>query len=117
MGKRVPEAAKIVGTTLKNLREAAGLSLKDISSVLGVSYQQVQKYERGQNRFPVEKLFELKSFYGVAYDDFFAGLSSDFGNAPDMPEHDLLTCFIKARRLRSAKLRKQIREVVMILVE
>lgn len=117
MGKRVPETAKIVGETLKNLREAAGLSLKDISAVLGVSYQQVQKYEQGANRFPVEKLFELKKFYGVGYEDFFAGMVHEPNNAAELSDHDLLTCFVQARRLRSKKLKSQIKDIVTILVQ
>lgn len=117
MGQKVPDSAKMVGKRLKSLREAAGLSLKDISSILNVSYQQVQKYERGHNRFPVEKLFKLKQFYGVGYDDFFSGLFVNDEKKFEIEDHDLLTCFLQARRLKSPKRRKQIRDVVTILVE
>ncbi len=75
MGQQVPCEAKIIGATLKRLRKAAGLSLMDIARALEVSYQQVQKYETGNNRFPLEKLHQLKEFYNIDYDVFFAGLS------------------------------------------
>lgn len=72
--KRVPPEAAIIGRNIRNMRRAAGLSQTDIGDVLGITFQQVQKYENGLNRLPPEKIFFLKHFYGVAYDRFFHGL-------------------------------------------
>lgn len=77
MGRRVPDTAKILGSTLKRMRKSAGLSMKDVAQALGVSYQQIQKYECGSNRFPIENLYILKRFYGVEYQDFFQGFDAD----------------------------------------
>lgn len=57
--------------TLRNLREFHGHTQKEIAILLGVSFQQVQKYEAGKNRLPVEKLFILKHFYDLPYEEFF----------------------------------------------
>ncbi len=72
--KRVPPEALIIGINLKLLRERTGLSQNQVGRLLGVSFQQVQKYERGINRLPIEKLFVLKHIYNVEYTEFFFGL-------------------------------------------
>ncbi|MCB1651973.1 MAG: helix-turn-helix transcriptional regulator [Alphaproteobacteria bacterium] len=65
-----------IGLNVKRLRKAAGHSQKYLAGILNVSFQQVQKYEKGRNRLPVEKLYMLKNYYDVPYETFFAGLDS-----------------------------------------
>jgi transcriptional regulator with XRE-family HTH domain len=62
------------GKNLKYLRIGAGLSQADISKILKISYQQIQKYEAGTNRMSVEYLYRLKHYYGVPYEIFFKGV-------------------------------------------
>jgi transcriptional regulator with XRE-family HTH domain len=73
MSKNMDDAKKI-GLNLKAMRLEYGYSQKQIAHILSVSFQQVQKYEKGTNRLPVEKLFRLQKFYGVPYHNFFEGL-------------------------------------------
>lgn len=118
MGIRVPESAKIVGARLKELRESAGLSLKDIAVALGVSYQQVQKYELGYNRFPVDKLFQLKRFYGIEYEDFFQGLGDDrYDRKNERIEHTLLPVFLKLSHLKDRDVKDKIVKILSILLD
>ncbi len=51
----------------------AGLTQVKLGRALGVTFQQVQKYETGDNRLPVEKLYILRHLYGVPYERFFEG--------------------------------------------
>ncbi len=60
-----------IGRNLRDLRMDAGLSMADVSHHLSVSYQQIQKYERGSNRLPIEKLYLLKRLYDIPYERFF----------------------------------------------
>ncbi len=53
------------------------LTQTKLANFLDVTFQQVQKYEHGVNRIPVEKLYQLKHFYNVPYGIFFHGLSID----------------------------------------
>lgn len=48
-----------VGIRLRNLRKAAGLTQEQLGKEVGVSFQQIQKYENGTNRFAVSMLYEL----------------------------------------------------------
>jgi transcriptional regulator with XRE-family HTH domain len=50
---------KGLGARIRRFREQAGLSQTELGDKLGVSYQQIQKYERGANRVSVETLVRL----------------------------------------------------------
>jgi len=46
----------LIGQNLTKARERAGYKLKDLAELVGVTYQQVQKYEKGKNRLTAAKL-------------------------------------------------------------
>lgn len=60
-----------IGQNLRRIRKAQSLSQGEIGHVLGVTYQQIQKYETGQSRLSAQALYVLKHFYDVAYEAFF----------------------------------------------
>ncbi len=60
-----------IGSRLKERRKKAHLTLEQLSSALRVTYQQVQKYERGQSKIPVEKLYECSRLLRVPIQYFF----------------------------------------------
>ena len=68
---RVGKETVIIGQNLKAIRLQQGYSQRQIAKALGTSFQQVQKYEKGQNRIPAEKLHLLKQFFDVPYEYFF----------------------------------------------
>jgi transcriptional regulator with XRE-family HTH domain len=63
-----------VGRRLKQRREGMGMSQDRLGELLGISFQQVQKYERGQNRVGASRLFQLCGILGVEAGFFFDGL-------------------------------------------
>jgi len=63
-----------VGQKIKALRCARRLSQGALAEALGVTFQQVQKYERGTNRVGASKLFEIAKALGVDVTAFFIGL-------------------------------------------
>jgi transcriptional regulator with XRE-family HTH domain len=65
------------GENLRRLRSLAGLSQDDLGKLLGVTFQQVQKYEKGVNNVNVITLSRLKTILGCSFADFFAGLDGD----------------------------------------
>lgn len=63
-----------VGQRVATLRLDQGLSQARLGDVLGLTFQQIQKYEKGLNRISSSKLWEISCFFGVDITYFFAGL-------------------------------------------
>jgi len=60
-----------VGRRVQEHRLGQGLSQSALARALGVSFQQVQKYEKGTNRISASKLFEIARFLNVDLSGFF----------------------------------------------
>lgn len=73
------EVDVFVGQRLRELRMLAGLSQSDVASALGLTFQQLQKYERGFNRVSASRLFKLAQFFRVPVSVFFDGLEDRIG--------------------------------------
>ena len=65
--KRMPEGPfyRELGRNLRVARSAAGKSQSEIAEYLDVTFQQVQKYENGTNRIPVDRLVSLAAYLEV----------------------------------------------------
>ena len=60
-----------VGAQLRRARLLAGLSQGQVASAAGISFQQLQKYERGVNRISASRLYEVASILRVPVSYFF----------------------------------------------
>jgi transcriptional regulator with XRE-family HTH domain len=69
--KRPTSADKQIGESLRAHRLAAGMSQGDLAKRLGVSFQQVQKYEKGTNRVGAGRLPQIAEIFGVPIGAFF----------------------------------------------
>lgn len=63
-----------IGEKLKYMRELRGLSQKTLGEKLGVTFQQIQKYEKGTNRISASRLFHASCSLRTSYDTFIKGL-------------------------------------------
>ncbi len=63
-----------VGRKLKQIRTLRRMSQTDVANRLGLSFQQIQKYEIGSNRIAASRLFELAQIFEVSPAYFFDGL-------------------------------------------
>lgn len=72
-----------VGFLVKQRREQLGISQVDLAKALGISFQQLQKYERGGNRISAGRLFEIADILGVEMNWFFEGAQSVLVKATD----------------------------------
>lgn len=61
-----------VGGRLRLLRRYRGLSQTELATQLGLTFQQVQKYERGANRISASKLWKAAEVLGVPVAELFA---------------------------------------------
>jgi transcriptional regulator with XRE-family HTH domain len=63
-----------VGRALRARRKELGQSQSDLAEVLGISFQQVQKYERGANRLSASMMFKAAAAQKVHPTYYFDGL-------------------------------------------
>ncbi|MFN3627289.1 MAG: helix-turn-helix domain-containing protein [Parvibaculum sp.] len=93
-----------IGDTIRKRREALGVTQAQLGAAIGVTFQQVQKYEQGRNRVAASKLILVAE-----------ALKCDVGELCGADEEELPG----AKRLIRAwsKLRPQQREAVTALVE
>jgi transcriptional regulator with XRE-family HTH domain len=119
-----------VGGRVRMRRRLLSISQERLAEALGLTFQQVQKYERGANRISASKLYEIARFLSSPIAYFFEGLSDPTaagpGVAEDGPEqfvHDFLmtpeglelaATFPKINRPR---VRRRVLELVRSLAE
>ena len=80
MPNRKDPVDRIVGNNIRIYRVAKGLSQTDLANALGVTFQQVQKYEYGTNRIGPGRLAGLSKLLGVPINEFFESASDAGGD-------------------------------------
>lgn len=73
-----------VGRRVCEKRISLGYNQSDLGRALGLTFQQIQKYEKGANRISASKLWQMADFFKVDIAYFFEGL----GARPGMAESD-----------------------------
>lgn len=73
-----------VGNLVRELRIRRGLTQQDLAEALGVSFQQLQKYERGSNRMGASRLVQVAAALQCSIKDLFMGIEGGeiTGDAP-----------------------------------
>jgi transcriptional regulator with XRE-family HTH domain len=72
----------LVGANLRLQRNAAKMSQTDMAEAIGVTFQQVQKYERGTNRLSAGKLLTVANLLKVPVTAFYEGAKSMAKSSP-----------------------------------
>jgi transcriptional regulator with XRE-family HTH domain len=100
-----------VGNRIRVQRMMKGWSQERLADFLGLTFQQVQKYERGMNRVSASRLYEISQAFDVPIPWFFEGVvtnPSDFvdwtQDAAVMEMVRLLTTFTSEQRARLVSL-------------
>ena len=65
-----------IGRLLRQRRTLLGLTQSGLGAAIGVSFQQVQKYERGANRIGATQLFEVSRVLDIPISFFFEGATA-----------------------------------------
>lgn len=83
-----------VGARIRMRRRILGVSQERLAEGLGLTFQQIQKYERGANRVSASKLYEIAKSLQSPVDYFFEGLAgaweSGMAESGGSFAHDLL---------------------------
>ena len=66
-----------VGVRVRMRRQLIGMSQEKLGDLLGITFQQVQKYEKGSNRVSASRLHHMSKVLGVPIQFFFDGLPED----------------------------------------
>jgi transcriptional regulator with XRE-family HTH domain len=128
MKKSTGSVDKEIGTRVRTRRMVIGMSQEKLGDMLGLTFQQVQKYEKGTNRISVSRMIEIAKVLGVDIHFFFDGLagSKAAGFAePAQPEflhdfmsmqdgHQLMRAFT---RIKSAKTRRAVVQLAASLAD
>ena len=122
MSKAVTEIDVVVGARLRVRRLELDLSQQEVARKLGITFQQVQKYESGSNRMSAGRLKELSTILKVPVGYFFAEEDADSTGGSRLPTtaklmnepgaRTLLTAYAK---IQNRALRKSIVEIVRSL--
>ena len=107
-----------VGERLRQRRMLRGLSQAQLANAVGVSFQQIQKYETGRNRLSVSRLHQLAAVLGVTTPWFFQGAGTAARNdelADLVSDRDTLQ-FIRAyNRIADTLSREKLRRLASVL--
>src|SRR6185437_16298621 len=75
-----------VGNRVRIRRMLIGMSQERLGDLLGLTFQQVQKYEKGVNRIGAGRLFEMSRILNVPIDFFYDGVEAHLAAQPGMGE-------------------------------
>ncbi|HZB91632.1 MAG TPA: helix-turn-helix transcriptional regulator [Stellaceae bacterium] len=75
-----------VGSRIRLQRIMRGLTQSELAKLVGISFQSVQKYERGENRVSASRLHEFAAALGVNEQFFFDGLEGEGAAPAETPE-------------------------------
>ena len=87
---RVQAADRHVGLRLRQRRILLGLTQMQLGELVGITYQQVHKYEKGINQIWVGRLFQLAEVLEVEVSYFFASLDHEHGSEASAADASLL---------------------------
>lgn len=71
------EVDKFIGNRIYTLRLAQGLSRQQLAKIIGVTHQQLQKYEKGTNRISVGRLFLIARALSKDISYFYEGMADN----------------------------------------
>ena len=127
---RAPEEVDMhVGARIRLRRRFLGLTQQQLAEQLGLTFQQVQKYERGSNRVSASKLYEISRALQTPVPYFFEGLSdTGRGDADEArgAEQSIREFLMTAEgqelaslypQIMATRLRRQVLELVRTIAE
>lgn len=69
--KRATHADREIGRQVRALRRASGMTIVDAAAALGISWQQMHKYEKGLSRIGLSRLQAIAKLFGVPVSTIF----------------------------------------------
>jgi transcriptional regulator with XRE-family HTH domain len=107
MARRDPNYIDVhVGNRIRMRRQLIGMSQEKLGELLGITFQQVQKYEKGANRISASRLYYTAKILGVPVQFFFddlPGAEAHGGLAEAREEDTVLSALMNTEGVTLAK--------------
>ena len=116
-GKGKPRPVDVhVGAWVRRRRTQLGMSQTALSDVLGLTFQQVQRYENATNRIAASRLYDLSQALDVPVGYFFEEMPPEVAaSSPALGERETLELLRAHRKIKSPKIRKRLYEITKAL--
>lgn len=106
-----------IGDRIRARRLEIGMSQEQLAALLGITFQQVQKYEKGVNRVAASRLHAIATALEVSITQFFDGAARPKGTDATALEEafrhpDVIELVKQYHSIESAKVRKRVLELV-----
>ncbi len=107
MTRRDPNYIDVhVGSRIRMRRQIISMSQEKLGELLGITFQQVQKYEKGSNRISASRLFYAAKILGVPVQAFFEdlpGTEGDPGFSESTEQNSVMSSLMNAEGIQLAK--------------
>jgi transcriptional regulator with XRE-family HTH domain len=80
--KKTTDIDRKIGALIRKHRQDKGWALTNLAAEIGVTYQQLQKYERGVSRVSASRLYDIAKELNVPVASFFPAPSQKENGAP-----------------------------------
>ncbi|MGB8363603.1 MAG: helix-turn-helix transcriptional regulator [Rhizomicrobium sp.] len=117
----------LVGNRVRLRRMLIGMSQERLGELLGLTFQQVQKYEKGVNRIGAGRLYQMAHILGVPIDYFYEGAAEQAGavnaDVPNPPVMEFLSSgeglqlSLAFMRIKDGKVRKRVIDLIKSLAD
>lgn len=108
----------IIGKNIRIRRSLMGFSQSALADRLGITFQQVQKYEKGHNSVSPARLVQLSKVFGCGIGELFLDAApSDHEAALPVPSRKAIHLINNFERINSKDVQKQICSLVRILAD
>ena len=87
----------MIGARIRARRLIAQMSQSDLGKALGLTFQQIQKYELGVNRVGAARLYEIAQIFAVPVSHFYEGL--DESESLEAPSRDSVDINVALMRI------------------
>jgi transcriptional regulator with XRE-family HTH domain len=122
MSARTPDPLDMmVGARIRILRSDRGTSQGELAGKIGVTFQQVQKYEKGTNRVGASRLSRIASVLGVSVGELFESSENEPAAAKSpfrlLAERDALRVLTAFSRTTNPRVRRAITKLLKSIAD
>jgi transcriptional regulator with XRE-family HTH domain len=106
-----------VGSRIREARKRLGLTQRSLADLVGVTAQQIQKYEKGANRVSVPALLKFCKILSIAPDYFFGEHIPNEKGTDDFDDDLAITIARLLRKIKNQSVKNKILELIVSIAK